>query len=107
MNRVQILSAILGLLVLAAGALLAEGYFKTWEDYREPLVEEAGECVADLIITVGNDLQCKPWLNPQENLEQCVAESSEVKQTAIVVGAMACLFNELTEGLEDEGSDNI
>lgn len=94
MNRIQLLSAILGILMLITGTLFIKGYFKTWEDYRPLIVKEMGsECITDLVITIANDLQCKPWLDPKNNLEKCTHNNNGIK-VQFLSGAMLCAIED-------------
>ena len=109
MNKTQLLSAVLGLLVVVAGALFVNGYTKTWEDYREVITAETNPCFAELAVATGEQLQCKPWLDPDANLTKCIEESSETVQAVIIMKTLMCLIpsGSLLDELIPEGLENV
>ena len=113
MNKTQLLSAILGILVVLAGALYTKGYFKTWEDYRPLIVEDSGsECVADLIIEIATDMRCKPWLDPKSSIDGCMDDQGieeEVIKTKIMLGVVMCAIGgafDAIPGNEEENNED-
>ena len=112
MNRTQLLSVILGLLVILAGALFTKGYFMTWEDYRPLLVEETNdECIADLVIAVGEKLQCTPKWDPMGNLERCLQDIEETPlgteiEANFLIGIMVCTVGDILKVIPDSEEDS-
>lgn len=107
MNRTQILSAVLGLLLLSAGGLYFKGYWKTWEDYRPQITEAVGPCYAEVVVKVGTELGCQPWDNPEQQFKKCIAEADGVTKMVTLMSLMLCQSEQPYEGDTHENSDDI
>ena len=106
MNRVQIYSAILGLLVLLAGALYSKGYWKTWEDYRVEIATVSNDCYANVVVETGKTLGCQPWNDPEAAIKRCTKNIDPVTKMFLMMAILQC-GNEPDKDKKNEDSNDF
>jgi hypothetical protein len=90
MNRIQIYSAILGLLILLTITLYSKGYWKTWEDYRAEIAAVTSDCYANVVVETGKTLGCQPWNDPEAAMKQCTAYLDPMSKMMIMISIINC-----------------
>lgn len=107
MNRVQIYSAILGLLVLLAGALYNKGYWNTWDDYRAEIASKTNDCYANVVVSTGKALGCQPWNDPEAAMKRCTANIDPFARVFVMIAILRCGDKPNKDKTDNENSDNL
>jgi len=106
MNRVQIYSAISGLLILLTGVLYFKGYWNTWEDYRVEIAEQTNDCYANVVVTVGEALKCPPMNDPEAAIKKCT-EHMDILSKVLLTAIISQCNEEFKDKFYNENSNNI